>query len=88
MCAHGSWEQTEHPTLKLDLDISHFVVKGNEMVHSVNLCAPYSPTAHIKDGVKIDGQVQFCEPGDGDIDIAGFLLAWLFEQAFLTGYSN
>lgn len=68
-------EQTEHPNLKLDLDISHFVVEGSEMAHSVNLCAPYASMVHIKDGVKIDGQVQFCLPGDGDIDIAGFLSA-------------
>jgi sugar phosphate isomerase/epimerase len=68
-------EQTEHSNLKLDLDISHFVVEGSEMVHSVELCAPYSPMVHIKDGTKIDGKVQFCLPGDGDIDITGFFAA-------------
>lgn len=68
-------EQTQHPNLKLDLDISHFVVEGSEMVHSVNLCAPHSAMVHIKDGEKIDGQVQFCLPGDGGIDIPGFMTA-------------
>ena len=34
-------EQTQHPNLKLDLDISHFYVEGAEVVHSVDLCAPH-----------------------------------------------
>ena len=68
-------EQTTHPSLTLDLDISHFVVEGNEMEHSVQLCAPFSSMVHIKDGAKVDGQVEFCLPGDGDIDITGFLRA-------------
>jgi sugar phosphate isomerase/epimerase len=68
-------EQTKHSNLKLDLDISHFVVEGSEMVHSVNLCAPHSAMVHIKDGEKVDGQVQFCLPGDGGIDIPGFMTA-------------
>ncbi len=68
-------EQTQHPNLKLDLDISHFIVEGSEMAHSVNLCAPYSAMVHIKDGEKVDGQVQFCLPGDGEIDIPGFMSA-------------
>ncbi len=66
-------EQTQHPNLKLDLDISHFVVEGSEMVHSVDLCAPHSAMVHIKDGEKIDGDVQFCLPGDGGIDIPAFM---------------
>jgi sugar phosphate isomerase/epimerase len=66
-------EQTQHPNLKLDLDISHFVVEGSEMVHSVELCAPHSSMVHIKDGEKVNGQVEFCLPGDGGIDIPGFL---------------
>ena len=68
-------EQTLHPNLKLDLDISHFVVEGSEMAHSVELCAPHAAMVHIKDGVKVDGQVVFCLPGDGGIDITGFLSA-------------
>ena len=68
-------EQTRHPNLQLDLDISHFVVEGSEMVRSVNLCAPYAAMVHIKDGEKRDGNVQFCLPGAGGIDITGFLAA-------------
>lgn len=68
-------EQSKHPNLKLDLDISHFVVEGSEMVHSVNLCAPHSAMIHIKDGEKVDGKIEFCLPGDGGIDIPGFMTA-------------
>jgi sugar phosphate isomerase/epimerase len=66
-------EQTSLPNLKLDLDISHFVVEGSEMVHSVNLCAPYASMVHIKDGAKIDGRIEFCLSGAGGIDVAAFL---------------
>ena len=45
------------------------------MAHSVELCAPYSSMVHIKDGVKVDGRIEFCLPGDGGIDITGFLSA-------------
>jgi sugar phosphate isomerase/epimerase len=68
-------EQTKHPNLKLDLDISHFVVEGSELVHSVDLTAQHSAMVHIKDGEKIDGQIQFCLPGDGGIDIPQFMTA-------------
>jgi sugar phosphate isomerase/epimerase len=68
-------EQTQHPNLKLDLDISHFVVEGSDMVHSIQLCAPFSSMIHIKDGEKVKGQVEFCLPGEGGIDIPGFLAA-------------
>ena len=66
-------EQTKHSNLRLDLDISHFVVEGSEMVRSVNLCAPYAAMVHIKDGEKKNGKVQYCLPGDGGIDVTGFL---------------
>ena len=66
-------EQTKHSNLKLDLDISHFVVEGSELKHSVNLCAPYSSMVHIKDGVKVNGQIEFCLPGDGGIDVTEFM---------------
>ena len=69
-------EQTKHPNLKLDLDISHFVVEGAELEHSVNLTAPYSAMVHIKDGIKNDdGSIEFCLPGNGGIDCTEFLSA-------------
>ena len=68
-------EQTNHPNLKLDLDISHFVVEGSDMVHSVDLCAPYASMVHIKDGEKVGDQIKFCLPGAGSIDVTGFFSA-------------
>ena len=68
-------EETAHPNLTLDLDRSHLVVEGSEMAHSVKLSAPYSAMVHIKDGVKIDGRIEYCLPGDGDIDVTGFFSA-------------
>lgn len=66
-------EQTQHPNLKLDLDISHFYVEGADVEYSVNLCAPHSVMIHIKDGVIENGQVKYCLTGEGTIDIAGFV---------------
>ena len=69
-------EQTKHPNLKLDLDISHFYVEGAEVVHSVDLCAPHSVMVHIKDGEKDEeGGVHYCLTGAGTIDIALFMTA-------------
>ncbi|MDE0592173.1 MAG: sugar phosphate isomerase/epimerase [Dehalococcoidia bacterium] len=68
-------EQTQHPNLKLDLDISHFIVEGAELVRSINLTAEHSAMVHIKDGKKVDGQIKFCLPGDGEIDIPQFMTA-------------
>ena len=68
-------EQTQHPNLKLDLDISHFIVEGAELVRSINLTAEHSAMVHIKDGEKVDGQIKFCLPGDGGIDIPQFMTA-------------
>ena len=66
-------EQTQHPNLTLDLDISHFYVEGAEVAHSVEICADYSSMVHIKDGEKVNGEVRYCLTGDGTIDIPLFL---------------
>ena len=66
-------EQTNHPNLKLDLDISHFYVEGAELEYSVTLCAPHSVMVHIKDGVMEEGNVKYCLTAEGTIDIPGFI---------------
>ena len=68
-------ERTRHPNLTLDLDISHFVVEGSEMEHSVNMTAAYASMVHIKDGSKKDGNVRFCLPGEGGIDVDNFFVS-------------
>jgi sugar phosphate isomerase/epimerase len=66
-------EQTRHPNLKLDLDVSHFHVEGSDVGHSIDLCAPYAAMVHIKDGRKVDGQVRYCLTGEGTIDLEAFV---------------
>ena len=66
-------DQTRHPNLKLDLDVSHFHVEGSDVGHSIDLCAPYAAMVHIKDGRKVDGQVRYCLTGDGTIDLPAFV---------------
>ena len=66
-------EQTKHPNLKLDLDISHFYVEGAGVEYSVSLCASHSVMVHIKDGIIEEGNVKYCLTGEGTIDIPGFI---------------
>jgi sugar phosphate isomerase/epimerase len=67
--------QTQHPNLKLDLDISHFYVEGADVDRSVDLCAPHSVMVHVKDGRKVAGKVEFCLTGDGTLDLPRFVRA-------------
>ena len=66
-------EQTRHPNLKLDLDVSHFYVEGADVVHSVDLCAADAAMVHVKDGTKVDGVHRFSLTGDGNLDLVGFM---------------
>ncbi len=66
-------ENTRHEHLKLDLDISHFVVEGAEVQASIRLCAPHTVMIHVKDGYKEDGRVQYQLPGAGALDLAAFI---------------
>tara|TARA_B100001123_G_scaffold115190_1_gene134342 strand:- start:21948 stop:22793 length:846 start_codon:yes stop_codon:yes gene_type:complete len=68
-------EQISNPNLKIDLDISHFVVEGSRIGHSVKLCAPHTVMVHIKDGEKKYDEVRFDLPGSGNIDVIEFLEA-------------
>lgn len=68
-------EQTRHPNLKLDLDVSHFFVEGADVEASVDLCAAESVMVHVKDGEMIDGVHRFSLTGDGNLDLEGFMRA-------------
>lgn len=68
-------EQTGHPYLKLNFDISHFHVLDIDLQHSVDLCAPFTAATHIKDGQIIDEKVQFLLPGQGDLDLTTYIHA-------------
>jgi sugar phosphate isomerase/epimerase len=66
-------EQTQHPNLKLDLDVSHFHVEGSDVGYSVDLCAPQAAMVHVKDGEKVDAKVQYSLPGAGSIDLRALM---------------
>ena len=68
-------EQTRHPNLKLDLDVSHFYVEGADVEHSVDLCAADAAMVHVKDGEMVDGVHRFSLTGDGNLDLEGFMRA-------------
>ncbi|MCZ6633197.1 MAG: sugar phosphate isomerase/epimerase [bacterium] len=68
-------EQTNHDSLKLNFDMSHFHVDGFDLQHSIDLCAPYAVATHIKDGHRIDGKVQFQLPGEGSLDLVAYFKA-------------
>jgi sugar phosphate isomerase/epimerase len=68
-------EQTQHEHLKVNFDISHFHVIDIDLKHSVNLCAPYSVSTHIKDGYMKDGKVHYQLPGEGTLDLVAYFKA-------------
>lgn len=68
-------QETHHPFLKINFDHSHFHVAGIDLQHSVNLCAPYTVSTHIKDGFMENGKVRYLLPGEGDLDLVGYFKA-------------
>ncbi|HCR19505.1 MAG TPA: hypothetical protein DIU35_18665 [Candidatus Latescibacteria bacterium] len=71
----GAWvvEQARHPHLWLNYDQSHFHAQGMELQHCVDLCLPYAAHIHVKDGYIENDKVQFLLPGEGDLELAGYL---------------
>lgn len=65
--------ETRHPNLKLDYDISHFHVEGSTIARSTELCAPDTAMIHVKDGYKQHGRTRFQLTGAGSLDLAEFL---------------
>ncbi len=68
-------QQTRHPFLKINFDHSHFHVAGIDLQHSVDLCAPYTVSTHIKDGFMAGGQVHYQLPGEGTLDLVAYFKA-------------
>ena len=51
-------EQTNHPALRLNFDMSHFHVQGMDLRHCIEACLPYAAHIHVKDGyIGADGEV-------------------------------
>ena len=65
-------KQTNHDHIKVNFDISHFHVDGFDLKTSVDLCAPYTVSTHIKDGARVDGKVHYQLPGEGTLDLVRY----------------
>lgn len=66
-------ERTDHPSLRLNFDVSHFHVQGMELRHCVDLCLPHAAHVHVKDGYRDDGgRVVFQLPGEGSLDLHAY----------------
>ena len=56
-------ERTDHPSLRLNFDVSHFHVQGMGLRHCVDLCLPHAAHVHVKDGYRDDGGTVVVERG-------------------------
>jgi len=65
-------KKTNHSHVKVNFDMSHFHVDGIDLQSSVDLCAPYTVSTHIKDGRRVDGKVQYQLPGEGTLDLVEY----------------
>ena len=66
-------EQTNHPALRLNFDISHFHVQDMDLRHCIEACLPYAVHIHVKDGyIGADGEVVFQLPGQGSLDLGAY----------------
>ncbi|MDE0295433.1 MAG: sugar phosphate isomerase/epimerase [Bryobacterales bacterium] len=66
-------EQTNHPALRLNFDMSHFHVQGMDLRHCIEACLPYAAHIHVKDGyIDADGEVVFQLPGEGSLDLGEY----------------
>ncbi len=67
-------EQTDHDSLRLALDISHFPEDaGYDVAEAVRLCASDAVSTHVKDTDVVDGAFQFRLPGKTDFDYKEYL---------------
>jgi sugar phosphate isomerase/epimerase len=67
-------DNTNHPALGINFDISHFHVFGMDLRHCVDLCLPHAVHIHVKDGyLDENGGVVFQLPGDGNLDLGEYL---------------
>jgi inosose dehydratase len=61
------------PYLKVNFDISHFVSHGYGITESVELMAPVTEHAHVRDAQGRAPNFEFLIPGEGDIDYVFYL---------------
>ncbi|MYD93425.1 MAG: sugar phosphate isomerase/epimerase [Chloroflexi bacterium] len=66
-------QQTNHPALRLNFDMSHFHVQKMDLRLCIQACLPYAVHIHVKDGyIDAEGEVVFQLPGQGSLDLAAY----------------
>lgn len=63
-------DDVDSPNLRAVYDFSHYQVQGLEQSATLQTLADKVVFAHVKDGHRVDGKVQFLLPGDGNTDYA------------------
>jgi sugar phosphate isomerase/epimerase len=69
------FEQVDHPSVRLNFDISHMEVMGIGIDESVPVIAPYSVHTHVKDQRGLYPDHEFLTPGEGPFDFVHYLKA-------------
>ena len=64
--------QVNQPHVRLNCDISHFIVQGFDVEKELELMIPYSVYAHIKDAAAVGMPPKFVLPGKGGYDLAKY----------------
>jgi len=68
-------ENLNHPSIKVNFDISHFAIVGMTIEQCVPVLVPHAVHTHVKDGRMEDGKVKFLLPGEGDFDYVAYFKA-------------
>lgn len=75
-------ENSDHDSLRLALDISHFPEEADfDVAKAVRLCAPHAVSTHVKDTEVVDGSFRFRLPGETDFDY-GWYLKLLVDEGY------
>jgi sugar phosphate isomerase/epimerase len=69
------FEHVDHPSVRLNFDISHMEVMGIGIDQSVPVIAPYSVHTHVKDQRGLYPDHEFLTPGEGPFDFVHYLQA-------------
>jgi inosose dehydratase len=77
-------EKVNHPSVRLNFDISHFDIRGISADDCVPQIAPLSVHTHVKDQRGIYPQHEFLTPGSGPFDFVNYLR--LMHLAGFTGF--
>jgi sugar phosphate isomerase/epimerase len=77
-------ETINHPSVRLNFDISHFDIRGIGIDECVPQIVPWSVSTHVKDQRGIYPDHEFMTPGSGPFDFVHYLTA--MNNAGYTGF--